>query len=151
MSAGETTYETVLLERHDRVALVTLNRPKALNALSLQVMEEITALLGELDRDPEPGLGVLPHYWVLPHFDRMSEWEPALLDRIAPSVPEGVTLLGIDEDTALVQLGDGCDLNDVDVAREDREDVPDGQRAGGEHMETHALSALVAAASAGAL
>ena len=53
------TYETILLERHDRVALVTLNRPKALNALSLQVMEEITALLGELDKDPGVGAIVI--------------------------------------------------------------------------------------------
>jgi enoyl-CoA hydratase len=59
MSAVETTYETVLLERHDRVALVTLNRPKALNALSLQVMEEITALLTALDKDPGVGAIVI--------------------------------------------------------------------------------------------
>jgi len=59
MSTVETTYETVLLERHDRVALVTLNRPKALNALSLQVMEEITGLLADLDRDPGVGAIVI--------------------------------------------------------------------------------------------
>ncbi|WP_026910288.1 enoyl-CoA hydratase [Patulibacter minatonensis] len=59
MSTTESTYETVLLERHDRVALVTLNRPKALNALSLQVMEEITALLTELDTDPGVGAIVI--------------------------------------------------------------------------------------------
>lgn len=51
--------ETVLVERRDRVALVTLNRPKALNALSLQVMEELTSLLAELDVDPEVGAIVL--------------------------------------------------------------------------------------------
>ncbi|WP_370695343.1 enoyl-CoA hydratase [Patulibacter sp.] len=49
----------MLLERHDRVALVTLNRPKALNALSLQVMEELTGLLAELDTDPAVGAIVL--------------------------------------------------------------------------------------------
>jgi enoyl-CoA hydratase len=59
MSTTDTAYETVLLERHDRVALVTLNRPKALNALSLQVMEEITALLAELDKDPGVGAIVI--------------------------------------------------------------------------------------------
>ena len=57
--AAEQTFETLLLERHDRVALVTLNRPKALNALSLQVMQELTGLLGELDRDPGVGAIVL--------------------------------------------------------------------------------------------
>jgi enoyl-CoA hydratase len=53
------TYETLLLERDGRVAIVTLHRPEALNALSLQVMHELTALLGELDRDPEVGAIVL--------------------------------------------------------------------------------------------
>ncbi|MGX6447516.1 enoyl-CoA hydratase [Patulibacter sp. S7RM1-6] len=59
MSAAEQAYETVLVERRERVALVTLNRPKALNALSLRVMQELTALLGELDRDPDVGCIVL--------------------------------------------------------------------------------------------
>lgn len=56
------------------------------------------------ERSPEPGLGLLPDWWVLPHFDRMPQWEPDLLDRVEAEVPEGVTLLGIDEDTALVNL-----------------------------------------------
>ncbi|MDO9407268.1 MAG: enoyl-CoA hydratase [Patulibacter sp.] len=56
---GDDRFETILLERHDRVALVTLNRPKALNALSLQVMEELTGLLAELDTDPAVGAIVL--------------------------------------------------------------------------------------------
>ena len=32
-------YETVLVERRGAVGLVTMNRPKALNALGAQVME----------------------------------------------------------------------------------------------------------------
>lgn len=51
--------ETLLLEVDGRVATVTLNRPKALNALSLQVMEELTTLLSRLDRDPGVGAIVL--------------------------------------------------------------------------------------------
>ncbi|MFJ5877145.1 enoyl-CoA hydratase [Streptomyces sp. NPDC093088] len=53
------TYETILVERKDRVALVTLNRPEALNALSLRVMEEVVAAFEELDRDPGVGCVVL--------------------------------------------------------------------------------------------
>ena len=34
-------YELVLMERHDGVGLVTMNRPKALNALSAQLIAEI--------------------------------------------------------------------------------------------------------------
>ncbi|MFJ4868850.1 enoyl-CoA hydratase [Streptomyces sp. NPDC088757] len=53
------TYETILVERKDRVALVTLHRPEALNALNLRVMEEVVAAFEELDRDPGVGCVVL--------------------------------------------------------------------------------------------
>jgi enoyl-CoA hydratase len=52
-------FETVLLERRGRVALVQLNRPKALNALNSQLMDEVTRLLTELDTDPGVGAIVL--------------------------------------------------------------------------------------------
>ncbi|MFC9301696.1 enoyl-CoA hydratase [Streptomyces albidoflavus] len=52
-------YETVLVERRSRTALLTLNRPKALNALNLQVMREVVAAAEALDRDPECGCIVL--------------------------------------------------------------------------------------------
>ena len=50
-------FETVLLERRGRVALVQLNRPKALNALNSRLMDEVTELLAELDTDP--GIGAI--------------------------------------------------------------------------------------------
>ena len=43
----------VLVERDGAVALVTLNRPEQLNALSNELMEELVARLEELDRDEE--------------------------------------------------------------------------------------------------
>jgi cyanophycinase len=55
-----------------------------------------------LGREPDPGLGLLPHLRVIPHFDRMLGWVPDLLARALLRSPEGVTVLGIDEDTALV-------------------------------------------------
>jgi enoyl-CoA hydratase len=61
-SAGggtEQRFETVLLERRGRVALVRLNRPKALNALNSQLMSEVTGLLAELDVDPDVGAIIL--------------------------------------------------------------------------------------------
>ena len=42
----------VLVERDDPIAVVTLNRPKQLNALSEPLMEELVARLGELDHEP---------------------------------------------------------------------------------------------------
>jgi enoyl-CoA hydratase len=43
----------VLVERDDRVAVVLLNRPKQLNALSSDVMEALVAALRKLDADPD--------------------------------------------------------------------------------------------------
>ena len=36
-------YETLLVEQHDAVTLITLNRPQALNALNSQVLAELLA------------------------------------------------------------------------------------------------------------
>jgi enoyl-CoA hydratase len=44
-------YEHILVEVDPPVATVTLNRPKVLNALSPELMREVTAALAELDRD----------------------------------------------------------------------------------------------------
>jgi enoyl-CoA hydratase len=41
----------VLVERDEPIAVVTLNRPEQLNALSEPLMEELVERLGELDRD----------------------------------------------------------------------------------------------------
>lgn len=45
------TFETILTEQIDRVAVITLNRPKALNALNSQVMNEVTTAAAEFDAD----------------------------------------------------------------------------------------------------
>jgi len=42
------TYETIQLEMHDAVAVITLNRPESLNALNTQVGQEFKAAVGEL-------------------------------------------------------------------------------------------------------
>jgi len=54
-----TSYETIRVEQRERVALVTIDRPKALNALSLQVMRELTDAAARLDGQPETGCIVL--------------------------------------------------------------------------------------------
>lgn len=51
--------QTVLVERQGRVVLVTLNRPKALNALNAEVMRDLTTVLEAVDQDPSVGCIVL--------------------------------------------------------------------------------------------
>ena len=48
------------------------------------------------------GLGLLPKIRVIPHFDRMLGWIPDIITRYLINTPPGVTLVGIDENTALV-------------------------------------------------
>ena len=50
---------TILTERLGRVALITLNRPEALNALNLALMHEVVAAAEEFDADPGIGAIVL--------------------------------------------------------------------------------------------
>lgn len=53
------TYETILVEQRDRVTLITLNRPKALNALNSQVLADLTAALKAFDADEGQGCAVI--------------------------------------------------------------------------------------------
>jgi enoyl-CoA hydratase len=53
------SYETILVDRDERIATITLNRPKALNALNSQVMAEVTTAAAELDADPGVGAIIL--------------------------------------------------------------------------------------------
>ena len=56
------------------------------------------------DQEPDPGLGVLPHLRVLPHFDKMVTWVPDIVSRATARLPAGVTATGIDEETAMVDM-----------------------------------------------
>jgi len=47
------SYETLLLERRGRVAIITINRPQKLNALNIQTRAEGAAALDELREDNE--------------------------------------------------------------------------------------------------
>jgi enoyl-CoA hydratase len=44
-------YQYILVERDERVGIVTLNRPKELNALNTQLIGELASALEEFDRD----------------------------------------------------------------------------------------------------
>ncbi|WP_408596195.1 enoyl-CoA hydratase [Pseudomonas sp. PLMAX] len=53
------SYETILLETHGRVGLITLNRPQALNALNAQIVSELNQALDGFEADSNIGCIVL--------------------------------------------------------------------------------------------
>ena len=53
------SYENILVETRGRVGLVTLNRPKALNALSPELMNELSQALGAFEADAAIGCMVI--------------------------------------------------------------------------------------------
>src|SRR5919205_1115978 len=52
------TYETLLVERRERVAIITINRPEKRNALNIQTRAEGAAALDELREDDSIGVVV---------------------------------------------------------------------------------------------
>ena len=53
------TYKTITAEKNGGVGIVTLDRPKAMNALSDALMEELTAALDDFEADAEIGCIVI--------------------------------------------------------------------------------------------
>ena len=52
-------YEHIIVERKDRVAVITLNRPKAMNALSADLMAELKRAVIDLEADTDIGCMVI--------------------------------------------------------------------------------------------
>lgn len=83
-------------------------------------------------RRAERGLGVVPHLRVIPHFDRLPTLVPtALLRRMTAPAP-GVTVIGIDERTALVGGPDAWEVQGHqsvwELAADGRREHPPGTR-----------------------
>jgi len=53
------TFETIQVEKHGRVATLTLNRPDAMHAINMQMRSELRQALEALRRDAEVGAVVL--------------------------------------------------------------------------------------------
>ncbi len=53
------TYTSILVETRDRVGLITLNRPQAMNALNPQLLSELLQALTAFEADPAVGAVVL--------------------------------------------------------------------------------------------
>jgi cyanophycinase-like exopeptidase len=56
-----------------------------------------------LHRQPIEGMDVVPHLQVIPHFNMIHRWIPDAAVRLMTTIPEGVTLAGIDDETALLR------------------------------------------------
>jgi len=52
-------YETVIYEKDDGIAYITLNRPKALNAVNTRMRDELYEVLPAIDDDPDTKVGIL--------------------------------------------------------------------------------------------
>jgi enoyl-CoA hydratase len=52
-------YENILVEQRDAVTLVTLNRPRALNALNSQILAELLDAMAAFDKDASQGCAVI--------------------------------------------------------------------------------------------
>jgi len=44
-------YQNILVEKKDKIATITINRPKVLNALNRQTLEELTRAVDEIEQD----------------------------------------------------------------------------------------------------
>jgi enoyl-CoA hydratase len=53
------SFTSILVETHQRVGLIRLNRPKALNALNSELLRELNSALADFERDQEIGAMVI--------------------------------------------------------------------------------------------
>lgn len=56
-----------------------------------------------MKEEGEPGLGITPHIRTIPHYNKFFGWIPDKAAKIMMKAPEGVVIIGIDEETALVK------------------------------------------------
>lgn len=68
----------------------------------------LTAVAGDTQTGAtRPGLAVVPELVVLPHFDRIEEWRPGIVDRSLADLAPGQILVGVDEETVLISTEGG--------------------------------------------
>lgn len=114
---SDTGYRTIIVETRGRVGLITLNRPKALNALNSELMREVIGAVETFDDDP--GIGAI----VLTGSDRAFAAGADIKEMAAKSFSDVVTeqffgawdrLAGVRTPTIAAvngyALGGGCEL-----------------------------------------
>lgn len=55
-----------------------------------------------LKREGEPGLGLLPHIRTIPHYNKFFKWIPESAAQKFMRAPEGIIVIGVDENTAAI-------------------------------------------------
>ena len=89
----------ITVERRSHVLLVGLNRPEKMNAFDVEMYLEISAALGELDRDRELRCGLLFAHGK--HFTaglELPKWAPFFSEATFPALPAGACdPFGLDE------------------------------------------------------
>jgi enoyl-CoA hydratase len=53
------TYENIIFEKSENIAIITLNRPNALNALNGQLMNEISSAIADIEADENIGATII--------------------------------------------------------------------------------------------
>lgn len=53
------TYNKIILEKKGAIAKITLNRPEVLNAMDVELLSELAAALGEMDKDDSVNVVIL--------------------------------------------------------------------------------------------
>ena len=56
---SQASYSTIKADQKGRIAILTINRPDALNALNTQVMTELTDAITKIDREPSIAVTIL--------------------------------------------------------------------------------------------
>ena len=82
------------------------------------------------------GFAFLPKMRVLPHFDKFPRWIPDVVSRIMRDLPDGVSVVGIDEETAII----GGPTEWKVVGRQSAWSLENGERtehASGSSFSTH--------------
>jgi enoyl-CoA hydratase/carnithine racemase len=112
--------ETIICARKDGIALVTLNRPKVLNALNRQTLVDLLALMGDLRVDPLVSGVVLTGAGErafaagadINELAKMSPVEAQALSHLGHALMESVETLGKPVIAAVngYALGGGCEL-----------------------------------------
>jgi enoyl-CoA hydratase/carnithine racemase len=100
----------IKLDKNDRVATITLNRPERRNALGTAMIEELDRLLAELDADPTVGAVVLtgaaPSFCAgsdLKELGKMNLAEMAHHEAVTAAVARGIALM----DTPVIAAVEG--------------------------------------------